>query len=123
MLMMIAMCEGGLHRQVVLGFHVHGILQNAFEAAVLAWLARIPARIGYDRDGRGLLLTQAVAVPAASEIPRHERFYYLELLRRAGWIDDLPEGSPARHDVGVKFVTIHPEDHERLKTVLEPERA
>src|SRR5688500_20221924 len=29
MLMMIAMF--GLHRQVVLGFHVHGILQNPFE--------------------------------------------------------------------------------------------
>jgi len=39
------------------------------------------------------------------------------------WIDDLPEGSPARHDVGVKFVTIHPDDRERLQTVLEPEPA
>ena len=37
------------------------------------------------------------------------------------WVDDLPEGSPARHDVGVKFVFIHPADHERLQTVLKPE--
>jgi hypothetical protein len=37
------------------------------------------------------------------------------------WVDDLPEGSPARHDVGVKFVTIHPEDRERLQAVLKPE--
>ena len=36
-------------------------------------------------------------------------------------VDDLPEGSPARHDVGVKFVTIHPEDRERLQAVLKPE--
>jgi heptosyltransferase-2 len=30
-----------------------------------------------------------VRVPKSNEVPRHERFYYLELLRRAGWIDAL----------------------------------
>ncbi len=66
------------------------LLQNAFEAAWIAWLARIPTRIGYKRDGRQLLLTRPVDVPKPGEIPRHERFYYLELLRRAGLIDTLP---------------------------------
>jgi heptosyltransferase II len=70
------------------------LLQNAFEAAAIARLAGIPRRIGYDRDARGWLLTDAVAVPKKGEIPRHERFYYLELLRRAGLIDTMPE-SPA----------------------------
>ncbi len=37
------------------------------------------------------------------------------------WVDDLPEGSPARHDVGVKFISIRPEDSERLQSVLKPE--
>jgi heptosyltransferase II len=72
------------------------LLQNAFEAAWIAWLARIPNRIGYKRDGRQLLLTKAVDVPKAGEIPRHERFYYLELLRRAGLIDTLPAGETIR---------------------------
>jgi heptosyltransferase II len=67
------------------------LLQNAFEAAWIAWLAKIPTRIGYKRDGRQLLLTKAVDVPKPGEIPRHERFYYLELLRRAGLIDALPQ--------------------------------
>jgi len=67
------------------------LFQNAFEAAWIAWLARIPNRIGYNRDGRGLLLTQAIKVPEPGEIPPHQRFYYLELLRRAGWIDQLPD--------------------------------
>jgi heptosyltransferase-2 len=67
------------------------LLQNAFEAAWIAWLAKIPTRIGYKRDGRQLLLTRAVDVPKRGEIPRHERYYYLELLRRAGLIDRLPE--------------------------------
>ncbi len=66
------------------------LLQNAFDAALVAWLADIPERIGYKRDGRGRLLTRAIPVPEPGDIPRHERFYYLELLRRAGIIDRFP---------------------------------
>jgi len=72
------------------------LLQNAFEAAGIAWLAGIPRRIGYDRDGRRGLLTDAIPVPHPGEIPRHERFYYLEMLRRAGVIDELPESDAIR---------------------------
>jgi len=39
-------------------FDLAVLLQNAFEAAWLAWRAGIPERIGYARDGRGLLLTK-----------------------------------------------------------------
>ncbi len=66
------------------------LLQNAFEAALITWLARIPVRIGYDRDSRGFLLTRAVKTPLPGETLSHERFYYLELLRRAGLIDSIP---------------------------------
>src|SRR5712692_1663935 len=38
-------------------FDLAVLLQNAFEAAWLALRADIPERIGYARDGRGLLLT------------------------------------------------------------------
>jgi heptosyltransferase-2 len=69
------------------------LLQNAFEAAWFAWRAGIPERIGYARDGRSLLLTKAVPVPKAGEIPVHEQYYYLELLRRASWLDSLPNES------------------------------
>src|SRR5438477_1609635 len=72
------------------------LLQNAFEAALVARLAGIPRRIGYDRDSRGWLLTDAVPVPLPGEIPRHERFYYLELLRRAGIVERLPESEAIR---------------------------
>lgn len=72
------------------------LLQNAFEAAAIAKLAGIPRIIGYNRDGRGFLLSDAVPVPKADEIPRHERFYYLELLRRAGVIQDLGSDEPIR---------------------------
>src|SRR5690242_6170181 len=84
------------------------LLQNAFEAAAIAYVAGIPERIGYARDGRGFLLTRAIPVPRPGEIPRHERFYYLELLRRAGILDEIPagdvirlEGAPAARTAGL----------------------
>jgi heptosyltransferase-2 len=72
-------------------FDVALLLQNAFDAAWLAWRAGIRERIGYARDGRSLLLTKAIRVPKPGEIPAHEKFYYLELLRRAGWIDAVTD--------------------------------
>lgn len=80
-------------------FDVALLLQNAFDAAWLAWRAGVPERIGYARDGRGLLLTKAIAPPRDGEIPAHEKFYYLELLRRAGWIEDLPDHALIRLEV------------------------
>ncbi|MBV8841684.1 MAG: lipopolysaccharide heptosyltransferase II [Bryobacterales bacterium] len=74
------------------------LLQNAFEAAAVTFAARIPERIGYARDGRGFLLTRSVPVPRLGEIPPHERFYYLELLRRAGIIDSFREDDAIRLD-------------------------
>jgi len=75
-------------------FDVAVLLQNAFEAAWVAWRAGIPERIGYARDGRGLLLTQLIRVPKEGDIPRHESHYYLELIRRAGWIESRGEIAP-----------------------------
>ena len=66
------------------------LLQNAFEAAAVVYVARIPVRIGYNRDARGSLLTCAVPVPETGETPSHQRFYYLELLKRAGLIPRYP---------------------------------
>jgi heptosyltransferase-2 len=80
-------------------FDVALLLQNAFDAAWLAWRAAIPQRIGYARDGRSLLLTKAVPVPRRGEIPAHEQYYYLELLRRAGWLESLPGESFIKLDV------------------------
>jgi heptosyltransferase-2 len=83
------------------------LFQNAFDAALVAWLARIPRRIGYARDGRSFLLTDPVRVPGPGEIPRHQRFYYLELLKRCGIAvakdSDAPvrlEGAAAAREAG-----------------------
>jgi heptosyltransferase-2 len=77
-------------------FDIAVLLQNAFEAAWLAWRAGIPERIGYARDGRGPLLTKAIRVPQQGDIPKHESHYYLELLHRSGWIAVSPAIPPIR---------------------------
>ncbi len=77
-------------------FDLAVLLPNSFESAAVVWLAGARRRVGYARDGRRWLLTDAIALPAKGEIPGHERFYYLEMLRRAGLIEAIPEvpGAP-----------------------------
>ena len=55
------------------------ILPNSFESAMTSYLSRIPRRIGYNKDLRGLLLTDPVPVPEW-KARRHEVFYYLNLV-------------------------------------------
>jgi heptosyltransferase-2 len=59
------------------------LLQNAFDAALLAWLARIPRRMGYATDCRGLLLTHGSRV-AAETRRLHQVEYYLAMLKAQG---------------------------------------
>jgi len=59
------------------------LLQNAIEAAIIAFLARIPRRIGFDTDARRLLLTHPVhRTKAIKSI--HQTGYYLKILEGAG---------------------------------------
>ena len=55
------------------------LFQNAFAAASLARVARVPFRIGYETDRRGLLLTRALTVPSWKD-EKHESFYYLNIV-------------------------------------------
>ena len=55
------------------------LLQNALDAALITWLARIPVRMGYRTDGRGPLLTHGC--PLSGETKRlHHVEYYLKML-------------------------------------------
>ncbi len=65
------------------GFSRAILFQNAFDAALVTFLAGIPERAGYERDGRRFLLTRPV--PFNGEDRRvHHIEYYLNLLRAAG---------------------------------------
>ncbi|OGP30529.1 MAG: lipopolysaccharide heptosyltransferase II [Deltaproteobacteria bacterium GWC2_42_11] len=64
------------------------LFQNAFDAAFLTFIARIPERWGYSTDGRGFLLTKSVRVTGDIKTS-HEVFYYKNLLKQIGLNVDI----------------------------------
>ncbi len=71
------------------GYDAAILLQNAFEAAFITMMARIPVRAGYTTDGRGLLLTHGVKKSRDIK-SRHQVHYYQEMLRGLG-LDPGPD--------------------------------
>jgi len=61
------------------GYELAVLMPNSFESALTTWLTRIPRRIGYNKDLRGLLLTDPIPVPEWKN-RRHEVYYYLNLV-------------------------------------------
>lgn len=64
-------------------FDLAVLMQNAFDAAFIAYLAGIPERVGYARDLRSALLTKAVAVTPEIK-KRHQVFYYYNIVKELG---------------------------------------
>lgn len=96
-------------------FDVAILLQNAFEAAFLAWIARIPIRLGYARDARGIFLTHACRIdPQVMNV--HQAYYYLGILAGAGLLDNrLWE----RSDYALKIqIGVRDEDRKAARDVL-----
>ena len=60
-------------------FDLAVLFPNAFAPALVAALARVPARLGYATQGRSALLTHRLPVPVWRG-QRHEVFYYLNLV-------------------------------------------
>ncbi len=92
------------------------LLPNSFESALTTFITRVPRRIGYNKDARGLLLTDPVAVPEWKG-RRHEVFYYLNLISEVEkrvlgrdtvsqtWPNTLIEISDERWDEAQRFLT------------------
>ncbi len=113
------------------GFNLAVLFQNAFEAALIAAGARVPARVGYATDGRRALLTHPLSLPAwRSE--RHEVFYYLNIVAElerllygtTGVIEREPvfdlKVSPARQEAARKLLMAEGWRMERLLYALCP---
>jgi heptosyltransferase II len=64
-------------------FDLAVLFQNAFEAALITWLAGIRRRYGYVTDGRAFLLTDPVARPDRATLV-HQVHYYWDLLKPLG---------------------------------------
>jgi heptosyltransferase-2 len=63
------------------------LFPNSFESALMVFLARVPQRVGYARDGRGWMLTDWVW-PSVHE--EHQVYYYLALAKAISASVDTP---------------------------------
>ena len=73
------------------GFDLAILLQNAFDAALITFLAGIPIRVGYNSDARGPLLTNKVILDK-TVLEKHQVYYYMEMLKALGM--DIVEENP-----------------------------
>jgi len=71
-------------------FDVGLLLQNAFDAAWLLGALEFGTNRLCSRRPQ-LSSDEGHTAPRHGEIPAHEKFYYLELLRRAGWLDSVQD--------------------------------
>ena len=63
------------------------LMQNAFEAGLLAFLAGIKERVGYNTDARGFLLNRSISLNPALK-KGHLIEYYIGILKGASLADD-----------------------------------
>lgn len=64
-------------------FDIGLLLTNSFSSGLLFYLAKIPQRWGYRRDGRSLLLTKSIALKN-QDAYKHQVNYYLDLIAGIG---------------------------------------
>jgi heptosyltransferase-2 len=91
------------------------LLQNAFEAAFLAWAAGIPVRIGYARDGRSLLLTHSCRIDPELR-NAHQVYYYLGILSAAGLLESGQQHA-REQDLDIR-IGVRPSDAEGAGALL-----
>jgi heptosyltransferase II len=90
------------------GFDMAILIQNAFEAALLTFLAGIPLRVGYNTDARSLFLNPSIKL--APELKkRHLIEYYIGILKGVSLPDDGPDMD----------LFISPDDREDAQKILE----
>ncbi len=89
-------------------FDLAVLFPNSLESALVAWLAGIPHRIGYNTDGRSFLLTQHVHGPEKMA-GVHQVYRHQGILRAFGRVagDGLPELSttPAEQAAATALLT------------------
>jgi len=100
-----------LARRLAAGrFDMAVLLPNSFRSALLMAMAKILRRVGYDRDGRGWLLTDRLKPRRAGGrfVPVPTIGYYLDLARHLGAVDP---------DASMTLAT-RPADDERARRIL-----
>jgi len=99
-----------------LRFDLGILFTNSFASALIFYLARIPERWGYKKDGRGFLLTKRIPVQKKKD-RLHQAHYYLDLLYQSGLKNlseelafPLDQNEKIRTGEWLKSLNINPDD-------------
>lgn len=100
------------------GFDLAIVFPRSFEAAFWTALARVPRRVGFAADGRGLMLTHKTTRPGAL-FRSHQVYDYLYLLKHTLGIDSdrtdvAPEVHEAHRGTMRDWLATHRRRNERL---------
>ncbi|MDD5543406.1 MAG: lipopolysaccharide heptosyltransferase II [Acidobacteriia bacterium] len=91
------------------------LFQNSFAAAALAFLARVPSRLGLATDGRHMLLTHPLPVSEVMH-KQHQVFYYLHIVAR---IADRFLDSPGVDFTRLRYqLTVSPAQQQGARNLL-----
>ena len=82
------------------------LFPNSLEAALVAFIAGVPTRVGYATDGRRMLLTHQLHLPEWRS-SRHEVYYYLEILEQLERLVVDPKAVPGNASVSYANNTHH----------------
>jgi heptosyltransferase-2 len=96
-----------------LGFHGAVLLPPSFSSALTTFLGRVPHRVGFAGDGRGLLLSEAL--PAGELRREHLSENYLRLGRVLGRRLQLDEG----HGGVTPEIKVLGSERDQVKSILE----
>jgi len=94
-------------------FDLAVLLDDSFASALVAYLARIPERWGYDRENRGFMLTRKIRLKY-TDPPLHLMDYYLNLLKT---VLQMLKYAARRFRLLMFFSSLHPAHPAPTKTV------
>ncbi len=100
-----------------LGFHGAVVLPPSFSSALTTFLGRVPHRVGFAGDGRGLLLS--AASPSGNLRREHLSENYLRLGRVLSRRLQLGDA----HDRGTPVIRVFGHERDQVKSILESQGA
>ena len=86
------------------------LLTNSFESALSAYLAGIKNRVGYNKDMRGIFLTEKIPMPSRKSPRMHQADFYLTLVKAVCKMTRIVTLSEAKGLEGLRFFGLRPQN-------------
>ena len=86
------------------------LLTNSFESAFSVYIAGIKNRVGYNKDMRGIFLTEKIPMPSRKYPRMHQADFYLTLIKAVCKMTSIVTLSEAKGLEGLRFFGLRPQN-------------